>query len=136
MNRSEQGSFAVETALAIPILLIAILLLQLAWRVSVANSDVQNAAATAARAASLTSRSRATSAAQAAAAATLADRNITCRSLHVRTDTSRFEPAGTVTVQVRCTADLSDLTLLGIPGTHIADASATEVIDRYRGTER
>ena len=135
MRPVERGSFAIEAALAVPLLLMAMMLFQLAWRVSTAQSDVQAAAARAARSASLTDRNPA-GAARATATATIADRNVTCRALDVSTDVSSFRPGGTVTVRVRCTADLSDLTMLKLPGTHLAEASATEVIDRYRGAGR
>ena len=42
---------------------------------------------------------------------------------------------GTVTVTVECTASMADVTLLGVPGTRTFTATATEVIDTYRGED-
>ena len=124
---------AVEAALAAPVLLLAMLLLQLGWRIQVAEGDVRAAAAHAARAASLRQdRNAANAAANDAAGAVLADRDITCRSMRVTT-TGDLRPGGVVTVTVDCTADLSDLAMLKVPGSHTSTATVAEVVDRYRG---
>ena len=104
-----------------------------AWRIQTTEADVRFAAARAARAASqhqhLTS---ANTAAHATAVAVLADRDVTCRNLRVTTS-GDLAPGGVVTVTVTCTADLSDLALLAVPGTHTATATVAEAVDRYRG---
>lgn len=60
---------------------------------------------------------------------------MSCSTLEAIVDTSDFEPGGTVTVTVECTAPMADVTLLGVPGTRTFTATATEVIDTYRGED-
>ena len=132
-RRVEDGVFAVEAAIAAPVLLLAVLLLQLGWRIQTAQSDVHVAAARAARAASQhQNHTTAAAAAQSAAASVLADREVTCTAMTVTT-TGDMRPGSVVTVKVDCVTDLSDLTLLKVPGSRTASATVTEVVDRYRG---
>ena len=42
-------------------------------------------------------------------------------------------PGGSVTATIRCDASMSDVALLGVPGTRTFSASSTEIIDRFRG---
>jgi hypothetical protein len=51
----------------------------------------------------------------------------------VATDTSGFQPGGAVTVEVACTAALSDLGLLGVPGSQTLHGRYTAPVDRFRG---
>ena len=52
----------------------------------------------------------------------------------LRTDTSEFEPGGSVAVSVTCQVSLADLDLLGLPGSTTRTATARAPIDLYRGT--
>lgn len=131
--RSSRGSAVIELTIVTPAVVLVMLLVVLAGRVTLASSDVNAAAADAARAASIRQTGGAARVdAQRTAARSLTDRGVTCRGLDVRTDTSRFRPAGDVRVRVSCTVHLGDLAPLGIPGSRTITATATEVIDRFR----
>jgi Flp pilus assembly protein TadG len=132
--RGERGSVALELALAVPIIVFALVLASLAWRLTTADGDVRRAAGEAARAGSLALTSAgAAQAARQSAEATLAGRGVTCRQLAVDVDTSDFRAGGTVTVSVACTVDTSDITLLRIGGDRTLTGRAVEVIDTRRG---
>lgn len=132
---SERGSVAVETAIIAPALVALLLLVVFAGRVSQAEAEVRRAASEAARAASL---EYAEDAAQTAAtnrvAENLKHNGVACAELATDVDTSRLVPGGTVTVTVRCIADMADIALLGVPGKRTFVATSVEVIDRYRGS--
>jgi hypothetical protein len=130
----ERGSVALELALAVPIVVFALVLASLAWRLTTADGDVRRAAGEAARAGSLAlTPVGAVDAARQTADATLAGRGVTCRQLAVNVDTSDFRPGGTITVSVACTVDTSDITLLRIGGDRTLTGRAVEVIDTRRG---
>jgi len=132
--RDERGTIAAELAVAAPVLLALMMLVVLAGRVSQAESDVRSAAGEAARAASLRADPDVAAAdAESIAASNLATSGVACASLETQVDTSEFRPGGWVTVTVRCTAAMSDVALLGVPGSRAFEASVTEVIDRFRG---
>jgi len=120
-----------EATLVVPLVMVLLFFVVAAGRLMQAQNDVAGAAGDAARAAS-TRRSAAAmeAAARHVATATIGSKATTCRPLAVAVDTSR---ASTVTVQVTCTARLSDLGFLGLPGTKRISTRAVEVIDRYRG---
>ena len=136
MNRAngERGSVAVEVAVLAPALVALLLLVVFAGRVSEAEAEVRRAASQGARAASLRqSIGGAVAAAEEAVRSNLADSGFVCAELVVDVDTAELQPGGTVAVGVRCTADMSDVTLLGVPGSRTFAADAVEVVDRYRG---
>lgn len=134
---SERGSATLEVAIVTPALLLFMLLIVLGGRLALAHSEADNAARDAARVASIArSAGAATSDARQAAAATLANAGISCRNFAVSTDTSAFQPGGAVTVQVACTAGLSDLGLLGVPGAKTLHGAYTAPVDRYRGIQQ
>jgi len=94
--------------------------------------DVNSAASAAARAASMApSPAAARRAATDAAASALAGQSVTCASLSVPVDASQFHRGGTVQVSVHCTVTLSDLGLLGVPGTRDVSATARSPIDTF-----
>ncbi len=131
--RSAQGSAVVELTIVTPAVVLVMLLVVLAGRMSLASSDVNAAASDAARAASIRQTGGAARVdAQRTAARSLTDRGVTCRGLDVRADTSRLRPAGDVRVRVSCTVRLGDLAPLGIPGSRTITATASEVVDRFR----
>ena len=132
--RSEQGSVSVEVAVIAPAFIFLMLLVVFAGKVSEADGNVERAAAEGARAASLRQHpGNAATDARATVEANLATAGVTCTNLEATINTSDFEPGGTVTVTVECTASMADVTLLGVPGTRTFTATATEVIDTYRG---
>lgn len=131
--RNARGSAVIELTIVIPAVVLVMLLVVLAGRVTLASSDVRAAASDAARAASIRQTGGAARIdAQRTASRALADRGVTCRRFDVRADTSRLRPAGDVRVRVSCTVRLADLAPLGLPGSRTITATATEVVDRFR----
>jgi Flp pilus assembly protein TadG len=130
----EQGSATLEVAIVTPALLLFMLLVVFGGRLALAHGEADSAARDAARAASIArSPGAATGDARQAAAATLTNAGISCRGFAVATDTSGFQPGGAVTVEVACTAALSDLGLLGVPGSQTLHGRYTAPVDRFRG---
>ncbi|MGH9030546.1 MAG: TadE/TadG family type IV pilus assembly protein [Acidimicrobiia bacterium] len=134
--RDDRGAVAVEVAVLAPALVALMLLVVFAGRVSHADGEVRRAASEAARAASLRqSPEAAVEAARATAASNLADSGFVCDELTTSVDTAQLVAGGRVSVSVRCVADMSDVTMLGVPGTRTFESRSVEVIDRYRGGE-
>lgn len=130
----ENGSLSMELVLVTPALVALILFVVFAGRLGQASSDVTQATAQAARAASLEAGpAAAVAGAQAAAAANLNASGVDCAAVDVAVDTSRFAPGGTVGVTVTCSVALGDLIGAGLPGARALTATAVEVIDTYRG---
>ena len=133
---SERGSVSVEVAVIAPAFVFLMLLVVFAGKVSEADGNVERAAAEGARAASLRQHpGNAATDARSTVEANLATAGVSCSTLEAIVDTSDFEPGGTVTVTVECTASMADVALLGGPGTRTFTATATEVIDTYRGED-
>lgn len=132
--RPQRGSAAVELVLVAPVLLVALLLVVGLGRLASARQEVDGAAASAARAASL-ERNTALSAeaAEQAATATLTDRGISCQSLSVQVDVSAYQPGGEVSVTASCTVPLDDVALSGLPGSRTLTSTAVVPIETYRG---
>lgn len=131
---NQRGSAATELTLVTPLLLVFLLFVVAGGRFVGARLDVDNAAASAARAASIARDSNAaTLDAQTSAQATLGAHGITCRSLDVNVDTVAFLPGGWVGVDVTCSIDISDLALLQFPGTQTVHSRFVAAIDAYRG---
>jgi Flp pilus assembly protein TadG len=135
-GQRQQGSATVELAIVTPVLVLILLLVVAAGRVVLASGEADNAARDAARAASI-ARSATVAAAEArlAAAATLTNAGISCRQFQVATDTGTFQPGGTVTTEVACTAGLSDLGMPGLPGSKTLRGRYTAPVDRFRGVQ-
>ena len=134
----ERGSATIEMAVLAPALLALLGLVVVAGRVSTAGSAVEQAAAVAAREASLARDSRsAQSAATEAVRASLDGQGITCRTLTSDVDVEGFTvPVGqpaSVRVHVTCAVRLADVAVPGMPGTRVVTASMTSAIDRFRG---
>ena len=135
MNRahSDRGSISTEVVIIAPIALVLLCLIALVGRTTTARQSLDGAARDAARAASLQrDPAGAAEAARTAAATVLATTGTTCASTTVEVDTSRFEPGGQITVTVGCAVALSDLGLLGLPGTRNLSATSTSPVDTYR----
>jgi Flp pilus assembly protein TadG len=131
--RDQDGTLAVEAALVAPVLLVLMLLVVYAGRAAQTDTDVRSAAARAARAASLTGDlTSAETAANEIAAANLATAGIDCRTTDI-TVAADIRAGGTVTVQVGCEVSNTDLAMLAVPGTRWSTATATQVVDTYRG---
>jgi len=133
MTLDQDGSAALELTVLAPVLVVLLLFVVAVGRLVLAHQEVDAAAFDAARAASIaTSAAAAQLAADQAAAADLAGHSITCAHLSTSVDTAEFMPGGTVTVQVSCTASLSGLALLALPGSETLTSQATAPVDLYR----
>jgi Flp pilus assembly protein TadG len=131
--RDDDATLAVEAAIVAPVLLVLMLLVVYAGRAAQADADVRSAAARAARAASLTGDP---DAAETAAAdlvhANLATAGIVCATTAI-TVAADIRAGGAITVTVGCEVANTDLALLAVPGTRWSTATATQVVDTYRG---
>jgi Flp pilus assembly protein TadG len=130
----DAGAFAaLELAILLPFVIVMLLLVVAFGRVERGRELVDSAAASAARAASLsTSPGAARTAAINAATQTLTTGGLSCAGMQVSVDTSSFHPGGAVTAHLSCAADLAGLTLSGVPGqVHLA-SSATSPLEPYR----
>ncbi|MFE9748248.1 TadE/TadG family type IV pilus assembly protein [Saccharothrix saharensis] len=134
VRRDERGSAAAELTMLTPLLVLVLLFVVLCGRLADAKLRINDVAHQAARAATLARAPvQATTEASATATAALASAGIACQSLSVVTDTQGLRPGSTVTVTVACTVGLSDLTLLGVPGTRTFESSFSSPVDRWRG---
>lgn len=130
---SDRGGVAVELTLLTPLLLVLLVFVVALGRLADGRLQVNDAAAQAARAATVAaSRSGAEAVARQAARASLASAGVSCSSFSVSTDTSSFVPGGVVRVQVSCTVSLAGLSLLHLPGAETLTAVATSPVDRFR----
>ena len=130
-DRGESGP--VEVVIIASVLLMLIFAVVAAGRVSAAKIDVQHAARSGARAAAMRgSTGDAIVAAEFVVESTLHEQGVACASSSVSFD-GDLQPGGRVTVTVRCTVDLGDLTQVGVPGSKTYIASASEVVDAHRG---
>lgn len=137
MTHQERGAAAVEVTLLVPLLITILLALAGGWRVGWARTQVVEVAAAGARAATIaTSASQAQLQAGEAIRADLATLGVHCAELHIAIDTSAFAtPPGTpatVTAQVGCRLNLSDVLVPGLPGSLQLNAAASEPLDIFR----
>ncbi|RKE22587.1 TadE/TadG family type IV pilus assembly protein [Streptomyces sp. TLI_171] len=136
----DRGSFAVEAAILVPVVLTFALMAVAAGRVQTTGAVVDAAARSGARAASLARTPEgAEQAAADAVAQALADRGVQCATEPVGAPEYGTIGSGagqltTVTVRVACTVAFGDLLELdGIPGHKTITGTFTSVVDRYRG---
>jgi Flp pilus assembly protein TadG len=128
----------VETAILAPVFILFLAGLLVAMRIQHGSAVVAQAAADAARQASIARTSdQARDEAVTSAMATLHSRGLHCVPT-VRLDLSGFSrPVGqdaTVSARVTCVIRLADLTLPGLPGSRTVTKTHRSVIDPYRGT--
>lgn len=129
----DDGFFAVELAIVTPLVILMLLTVVAFGRVEQGRQQVDQAAAAAARAASLAfSPAEAASAGRSAAQSTLSQAGMSCVNFDVAVDTAAFRPGGQVTVTVGCDANLNQLALTGVPGSVRLTASASAAIESYR----
>jgi len=134
----ERGSAAVEVAIATPLLMMIVMLVAAGGRLALAQGSVQQAAADAARSASIArTAGAATATGQSAASTTLATQGLHCMSSSVTINTSGFGVAvgsqARVSATVSCTVRLADLGLSGMPGSKVITATISSPLDTYRG---
>lgn len=133
----ERGSVSLELVILTPGLLLVLGVLIYGGRLELAKQSVQSAATQAAREASIArTQPEANSTADVAATRSLAEQGLDCVSSSVSVDTSGFaSPAGTpasITAEVTCVVNLSDLAVPGIPGSQTVTATADSPLDTYR----
>ena len=136
-HRNQHGSATVEIALLVPALLITLGLLAVGGRIWFARTTVNEAATSAARAASLSrSAGEAATAGRDAAARSLATEGLRCTSTTVDVDTAAFAvPVGTpatITTSISCRAAYADLILPVVPGGIDLSATGASALDTYR----
>jgi Flp pilus assembly protein TadG len=101
-------------------------------RFALVRAHVDGAARDAARAASLEPNpADARARADAIAQQTLSGDKMTCQDRRVTVDTTRAAPGGFVAVDVSCTINLRDVSLLGLPGSRRVQGHFVAPIDRY-----
>jgi Flp pilus assembly protein TadG len=132
-GRDERGYAAVELLAMTTVLVGFIVTVVGGGRFVDANSQVDDAAYAAARAASLESNVEAGQiAGRQAAQDSLADRGKACTQLTVSFAGTDFRTSGHVNVQVTCHANLSDVVGFGLPGSKDFTATAVVPIEQYR----
>jgi Flp pilus assembly protein TadG len=132
-SRDDTGLMALEMAILAPVAIVMLLVVVAFGRVTQGRTTVDQAAAAAARAASLArSAGQADADAEQAARDTLSGAGLSCVGSSVDIDTTAFRPGGQVTASVVCTVDLSSLALAGLPGSVTLHASATSPIEELR----
>ena len=132
-HRRDRGSAPVELVILTPVLILFLLLYLGFGRISRAEQLVDDAAAQAARAATLDylNPGQAAAAAQQAAAQALSAGGLACASDQVSVDTGNDRPGGSITVHLACDADLSQAVAAGLPGSVTLSATSTSPIDEY-----
>jgi Flp pilus assembly protein TadG len=116
-----------------PLLILFVLFIVGLGRLAHARAMVNDAAAQAARAATLAylSPGQAAATAQQTAAAALDSAGLACASQSTSVDTGSDRPGGTITVTLTCQVNLASVTAAGFPGTETLRASFTSPIDTY-----
>ena len=135
LHRAEPdaGFGSLELVILTPVLLLMLLLVVGFGRVTHGREVVQQAASAAARAATLDSDPiQAGIDARLAAHEVLDQAGVSCRKFFVTPDTAEFGPGGQVGVTVKCTTSLSNLGLVGFPGSKTLIASATSPLEEFR----
>ncbi|WP_091514066.1 MULTISPECIES: TadE/TadG family type IV pilus assembly protein [Amycolatopsis] len=137
LPRDDRGSATVELTLLTPALILLLLFVVYCGRAATLRVSVNDATHQAARAATIArNESEATRNARATAEAALLQAGVTCRGLSVETQAGSVLPGSTVTVTVSCRVDNADLALLRVPGAPVVSATASSVVDRWRGDGR
>lgn len=132
LDGSESGVAVVELILWIPVMTLVVITVIAFGRIRQAGNKSEEASRDAARAASLTmTLSQAHDAALAAAKESLGRKDITCTKLDVKL-TGSVNPGGLITVEVSCTADLSDLAAPFLPGSKTLTATSSAPIESTR----
>jgi hypothetical protein len=127
----------VELAILLPVGIVVLALIVVGARIALAGDRISGVAGIAARDASIArSASSAQSIATSSATAALASDNMHCTNIRVTVDTSGFDaPPGTsasITVNVSCSVELSDIGVQGMPGSKTLHDAATSPLDPAR----
>jgi Flp pilus assembly protein TadG len=132
-RHEDSGGVTAEVAVLAPMLILCMLFVVVVGQVAQAQQDVTQAAAEAARVASLDRGADATTTARLSARSNLTAAGTSCRSLAVDVTGTATTPGGSVRVSVSCVVDLRSVAAPGLPRQRTVSASAVEVIDTYRG---
>jgi Flp pilus assembly protein TadG len=135
--RGDAGNAVVEAAILAPLFILFLAALLIGARIRSAGAAVTQAAADAARQASIArTPAQARSAATTSALVTLRDKGLHCAP-QVALDLSGFnQPIGrpaTVTARVTCTVQLSEVAAPGMPGSRTVTKVHRSVLDPFRG---
>jgi hypothetical protein len=135
--RGDRGSESVELAILLPVGIVVLALIVVGARIALAGDRISGVAGIAARDASIArSASSAQSIATSSATAALASDNLHCTNIRVTVDTSGFDAqpgtSASITVDVWCTVDLSDIGVQGLPGSRTLHDAATSPLDPAR----
>lgn len=129
----DAGFSSLELVIITPVLLAMLLLVVGFGRLTHGRQLVEQAAAAAARAATLDNTpDQASRDAKQAAHDTLDQAGVSCRSFNAYVDVRDFRPGGQVFVRITCTTSLSDLIMVGFPGTKTLSASASSPLEELR----
>ena len=130
----DRGSAVVEMVVLVVVFFGFIAAIVFAGRMTVGSAHVEAAARAGARTISLArepDRAAAEDQARADAAATAREGSAMCRTMSFEPTYPGVDPV-TVEVTVTCVVDLSEALLIEVPGTIEVNATAGEVIDRFR----
>lgn len=133
VRATDAGAVATELAVITPALVLLLLFVVFAGRLGQAQQDVTQAVAEGARVAAIERAGDVDGTVRRTIESNLAAAGVTCRSLDVTTTGNPPRPGATVGVTARCEVDLTGVATLGLPRHRVVAASATEVVDRYRG---
>lgn len=134
-RRDERGTASLDLAIVAPLFIIFVLMVVGLARMALASAVVDQAAAEAARAASLHRSGGAEAAGTQAANASLASRGWSCANLKVQVNTSQYQPGGAVSAVVQCEAKLTDVAMAGFPGSKVYTGRAVAPIEQYRSAD-
>jgi Flp pilus assembly protein TadG len=131
--QDDTGSAISELVILIVVFFGFILAVVFAGRLTTGSARVEAAARSAARTISIARDPEAAQDDAAAQAAEMvAEGSALCTSMVFHPTIDRTATPGVVTVDITCTADLSELALIEVPGNHTYHASADEVLDVHR----
>jgi Flp pilus assembly protein TadG len=132
-GRGDAGFGSLELVILTPVFITMLLLVVGFGRLTHGRQLVEQAASAAARAASLDSTpTQATTDARLEARDILTQAGVSCHTFTADVDTSDFRAGGQVSVTVDCVTSLSDLGLVGFPGSQTLEASATSPLEQFR----
>jgi Flp pilus assembly protein TadG len=133
LRHSERGSASAQLVVLTPLLILFILFFVGLGRETHARALVNDAAAQAARAATLNylTPAAATAAANQNSTAALAQSGLSCAHETLTVNTSNDHPGGSISVTLDCQTNLADVVAAGFPGSVTLTDTATAPIDPY-----
>jgi Flp pilus assembly protein TadG len=129
----DRGTATAELVVLMVVFFTFVAAIVFAGRVTVGAAQVEAAARSAARTISIARDPEGTIDRARDQAATIAGLGTAaCSSMQFTPVIDRSADPAEVRVEVACTVDLSEITLIAVPGSFTVDATAVEVIDRHR----